>query len=98
MAWVVGVLLIALVLVAVPVKYLGGPDEPVAARDRVPLGVEPHDRQAGDALAAAGLADDSQRLALLHAEGDAIDGLDDAVFCPEGRTEVLDVEKRHGCS
>lgn len=30
MAWVVGVLLIALVLVAVPVKYLGGPDAPVA--------------------------------------------------------------------
>ncbi len=30
MAWVVGVLLIALVLVAVPVKYLGGPDEPVS--------------------------------------------------------------------
>ena len=30
MAWVVGVLLIGLVLVAVPVKYLGGPDEPVA--------------------------------------------------------------------
>ena len=30
MAWVVGVLLIALLLVAVPVKYLGGPDTPVA--------------------------------------------------------------------
>ena len=30
MAWVVGVLLIALILVAVPVKYLGGVDEPVA--------------------------------------------------------------------
>ncbi len=30
MAWVVGVLLVALVLVAVPVKYLGGVDEPVA--------------------------------------------------------------------
>jgi integral membrane protein len=30
MAWVVGVLLIALVLVAVPVKYLGGPSAPVA--------------------------------------------------------------------
>jgi integral membrane protein len=29
MAWIVGVLLIALVLVAVPVKYLGGPSEPV---------------------------------------------------------------------
>ncbi|SDD14227.1 integral membrane protein [Geodermatophilus telluris] len=30
MAWVVGVLLVALVLVAVPVKYLGHVDEPVA--------------------------------------------------------------------
>ena len=30
MAWIVGVLLVALVLVAVPVKYLAGIDEPVA--------------------------------------------------------------------
>jgi integral membrane protein len=30
MAWVVGVLLIALVLVAVPLKYAGGMDQPVA--------------------------------------------------------------------
>ncbi|MGY1707560.1 DUF3817 domain-containing protein [Geodermatophilus sp. SYSU D00697] len=30
MAWVVGVLLIALILVAVPLKYLGGTDTPVA--------------------------------------------------------------------
>ena len=30
MAWIVGVLLIALVLVAVPVKYLADVDEPVA--------------------------------------------------------------------
>jgi integral membrane protein len=30
MAWIVGCLLIALVLIAVPVKYLGGPSEPVA--------------------------------------------------------------------
>ena len=29
MAWIVGVLLIALVLVAVPLKYLGGVEEPV---------------------------------------------------------------------
>jgi integral membrane protein len=29
MAWIVGVLLIALVLVAVPLKYLGGIEEPV---------------------------------------------------------------------
>ena len=30
MAWIVGVLLIALILVAVPLKYLAGIDEPVA--------------------------------------------------------------------
>jgi len=30
MAWIVGVLLIALVLVAVPLKYLAGIDEPVS--------------------------------------------------------------------
>ncbi|MGY1644075.1 DUF3817 domain-containing protein [Geodermatophilus sp. SYSU D00703] len=30
MAWIVGLLLIALILVAVPIKYLGGVDEPVA--------------------------------------------------------------------
>ena len=30
MAWVVGVLLIALILVAVPLKYLAGMEEPVA--------------------------------------------------------------------
>jgi integral membrane protein len=30
MAWVVGLLLIALILVAVPIKYVGGVDEPVA--------------------------------------------------------------------
>ncbi|WP_336029826.1 DUF3817 domain-containing protein [Geodermatophilus sp. FMUSA9-8] len=30
MAWIVGVLLVALILVAVPVKYLAGIDEPVA--------------------------------------------------------------------
>ena len=29
MAWIVGILLVALVLVAVPVKHLGGVDEPV---------------------------------------------------------------------
>ena len=30
MAWIVGILLIALILVAVPLKYLAGMDEPVA--------------------------------------------------------------------
>src|SRR4029450_1823279 len=70
----------------------------LAARDRVLLRVEPHDRQAGDALAAAGLADDAKRLSLLHGEGPAVHRLDDPVFGPEGRTEVLDVEKSHGWS
>ena len=53
------------------------------ARDRVPLRVQAHDRQAGDALAAAGLADDAERLALLDREADAVDRLDDAVVGAE---------------
>ena len=35
MAWIVGVLLIALVLVAVPLKYLGGIEGPVTDRKSV---------------------------------------------------------------
>ena len=51
--------------------------EPDLARDD-PAGPldEPQDRQRGDALAAAGLADDAQGLAVTDLEADAVDGLD----------------------
>ena len=59
------------------------------------VGVQAHDRQAGHALARAGLADDAERLALLDREADAVDGLDDAVVGAEVRPQVLDLEQRH---
>ena len=42
-------------------------------------GDEPGDRQRGHALAAAGLADQPERLAVADVEADVVDGLDDAV-------------------
>ena len=70
--------------------------EGLSAGDRVLLRVEAHDREAGDALAGAGLADDAERLALLDLEADAVDGLDDAVVGAEMRAEVVDLEEGHG--
>src|SRR4051794_4790774 len=59
------------------------------------LGDEAQDRVRGDGLAAAALADDRQRLALLDLEGDAVDGAVDAVRGPEMGLQILDVEQRH---
>jgi hypothetical protein len=73
-------------------------EEHLAARDRVDLRVEAHDRQAGDALAAAGLANDAESLAILDREADAVDGLDDAVVGAEMRLKVADLEQRHALS
>ena len=56
--------------------------------------VELQDRAAGRGLAAAGLADQAERLALLDLEGDAVDGLDRADLALEddalGEREVHD--------
>src|SRR5439155_16742241 len=70
-------------------------EQRLAARDRGPARVQAHDRQAGDALAAAGLADDAERLALLDLEADAVDRLDDAVVGAEIRAEIVDLEQGH---
>src|SRR5207249_3208481 len=70
-------------------------EERLAARDRVRARVQAHDRQAGDALARARLADDAERLALLDRERDAVDGADDPVVGLEVRLEVADFEEAH---
>jgi hypothetical protein len=67
----------------------------LAARDRVAAVVQPHHRQAGDALAAAGFADDPERLPLLDGEADTVDGLHDSVVGPEVGLQVVDLEKGH---
>src|SRR5262249_46360458 len=70
-------------------------EERLTGRRCALLRVESHDRQARDALPGAGLADDAERLALLDREGDAVDGLDDAVVGAKVRPQVPDVEQRH---
>ena len=49
---------------------------------------EAHDRKAGHALAAAGLAHDAERLARHDVKGNIIDRFDDAVLSMELRFEV----------
>jgi hypothetical protein len=53
-----------------------------------------HDRLRGHRLAAAGLAQDPQRLALAQGEGDPVDRLGDAVAGVELDLEVLDLQQR----
>ena len=61
-------------------------------RGRVARVVEPHDREARHALAAARLADDADGLPALDLEVDAVDGFHDAVVGLEVRAQVADVE------
>ena len=62
-------------------------DAPVARQD-------PEQGQRGDALAAAGLADDSERLAGCDVEGDPVDGVDEPSLRPEADVQVVDAEER----
>ena len=55
---------------------------------------ESHDRQCGDALAAAGLADDAERAARLQREAHAVDGAELAAFDVETGAEITDLEQR----
>ena len=67
--------------------------EPETSHPR--LGQQSHDRERRDALAAAGLADDADRLARVDGERDAVDGADVAPPTPaEHDLEVLDLEQR----
>ena len=70
----------------VPVKQdLSGLDTPR-------LGNDSHDRLGGDALAAARLADDAQRLLLADVEADAVHRLEHALFEIKVGANVADVE------
>ena len=56
---------------------------------------QPHDRERGDALAAAGFADQAERRAIRHAEVDAVDGMGGAaVVAMEDDAQVLDFDQR----
>src|SRR5207248_9548074 len=72
-------------VLALPERGAGG--------HRRALRVQPHDREAGDALPRAGLADDAERLALVDRERDTVDRTHDAVVRPEVRLQVVDFEE-----
>ena len=55
---------------------------------------QPQDRQRGDALAAAGFADDAQRLAGAQRKRDAVDRAHDAVAGEEIGLQIVDLENR----
>ncbi|MEJ7695436.1 MAG: hypothetical protein WKF78_01985 [Candidatus Limnocylindrales bacterium] len=57
-------------------------------------GDQAHDRQAGHALAAAGLADEAHDLAAVDVEVDPVTGADDAVSRVERGPQALDLEER----
>ena len=59
-------------------------------------GEDPEQRERGDALAAARLADDPERLARRDVERDPVDGVDVPALGPELDVEVLDGEERLG--
>jgi hypothetical protein len=69
-------------------------EQDLAADPRVRVAREPHHRQARHALARARLADDAERLAAVHAIGDAVDRLDHAVGGVEVDLQVADLEER----
>jgi len=84
-----------------PHLRVGGLRQVLAAEEDLPAdaGVararEPQDGEAGDRLARARLADDAERLALVDAVGDAVDGVHDTVVGLEAHDQVTDLEQRH---
>src|SRR5207247_7323429 len=62
--------------------------EPARRRDK------PQQRQAGDALPAARLADEAHDLSPVDVEVDPVDGSDDAVTGVERGPQALDLEER----
>ncbi len=78
---------------SLPSRFTDAPD------DVADVGQQLHDRQPGRALAAAGLSDEAQALALGDVERDPVDGADVRRAKVEFGAEVNDLENvGHGCS
>ncbi len=74
---------------------IAAPIENFAADNAASTLVEqPDDRKRGHALAAAGLADQPDRLAVRNVETDAVDGTDLAVAGEERGVQILDAQQR----
>jgi hypothetical protein len=68
----------------------GQPDRP--AGDAAAVGQQPHDRQRGHRLAAAGLADHAERLALVDVQRHAVHGVHDAFLQLDLGAQVGDLK------
>src|SRR5207247_2075596 len=68
-------------------------EDPAAWLDPAGQIDQPHDRQRRHGLAAARLADDAERPALVDREGDAVDGPHDTASGAEPRAQVLDAKE-----
>ncbi len=64
----------------------------VAAGHAAVVGQQTHQRERRHALAAAGFADERERLAALDGQGEAVDGLHESEFGVERHLEVLSLE------
>src|SRR5207248_6881542 len=75
-------------------------EERATARHLAVARKDPEQRERRDALPAARLADEPERLARLDRERDAVDGMDGPARRPEADVQVLDGEQRlsHGSS
>ena len=72
---------------------VGAVEQDLAGDLRCAALVQPHDRQAGDTLAGAGLADYAERRAR-HRERQPVDGLHHAVIGREVHAQVADLQER----
>jgi hypothetical protein len=77
----------------VPAQQILAVEQDLAVDDLPRALDEPHDRQARDALPAAGLADDAERLSMADLEGHAIDGFDRPVPREEMGFQAPDLEE-----
>ena len=68
-----------------------------AAGDERAVRQQSHQRQRRDRLAAAGFADEPERLAALQRKADAAHGLRRAAAGVEANAEIVDGDQRHGC-
>ena len=76
------------------VRELGAVEARAAGGDAAGARQDAEQRERRDALAAARLADDAERLAGRDVERDAVDRVDDAAARPEAHLEAVDLEQR----
>jgi hypothetical protein len=74
------------------VEHIDIIEDHAVSGNRGGCGEEPQERHAGHRFARAGLADNTQAVALIHVQADATHGLDSPAMLGEADLQVLDVD------